>query len=121
MDPSHRSSPASTHLSSLFLSDILHLRQACAILITDGGKLMSSITESASQPIPKSYWQDQRWALDHYPDLVKRYRDRWVAVVNRRVVAASKSSVKAQEQARAKTGRQLPIAVVFVETGRHVY
>ena len=82
---------------------------------------MSSIAEGASQPIPKSYWQDQRWALDHYPDLVKRYRDRWVAVVNRRVVAASKSSVKAQEQARAKTGRRLPIAVVFVETGRHVY
>ena len=82
---------------------------------------MSSTAESASQPIPKHYWQDQRWALDHYPELIKRYQDHWVAVVNRWVVAASKSSVKAQEQARAKTGRQLPIAVVFVETVRHVY
>ena len=82
---------------------------------------MSGTAGSTSQTIPKSYWQDEQWAFDHYPELVKRYEDRWVAVVNRRVVAASKSSVKAQEQARAKTGRQLPIAVVFVETGRHVY
>ncbi len=82
---------------------------------------MSRTAERIDQPIPKSYWQDEQWAFDHYPELVKRYGDRWVAVVNRRVVAASKSSVKAQKQARAKTGRQLPIAVVYVETGRHVY
>ena len=79
------------------------------------------MAQIAEQPIPKSFWRDQRWAFTHYPQLVKRYGDRWVAVVNRRVVAASKSSVKAQEQARSKTGRQLPIAVVYVETGRHVY
>lgn len=82
---------------------------------------MSQTAGSTSQPIPKSYWQDQDWAFDHYTELVKRYGDRWVAVVNKRVVAASKSSVKAQKQARAKTGRQLPIAVIYVETGRHVY
>ena len=82
---------------------------------------MSRAAGKASQLIPKRYWQDQQWAFDHYPELVKRYEDRWVAVVNRRVVAASKSSVKAEEQAKAKTGRQSPIAVVFVETGRHVY
>ncbi len=82
---------------------------------------MSRAVGSASPRIPKSYWQDQQWAFDHYPELLKRYEDRWVAVVHKHVVAASKSSVKAQEQARAKTGRRLPIAVVFVETGRHVY
>ena len=82
---------------------------------------MSQTAESINQPIPKSYWQDEQWAFDHYPELVKRYGDRWVAVVNRRVIAASKSSVKAEKQAQAKTGRQLPIAVVYVETGRHVY
>ena len=82
---------------------------------------MSQTAESINQPIPKSYWQDEQWAFDHYRELVKRYGDRWVAVVNRRVIAASKSSVKAEKQAQAKTGRQLPIAVVYVETGRHVY
>jgi len=82
---------------------------------------MSGTAGSASQTIPKRYWQDEQWAFDHYPELVKRYGDRWVAVVNRRVIATSKSSVKAEEQARAKTGRRLPIAVVYVETGRHVY
>ena len=82
---------------------------------------MSRTMHGADQPIPKSYWQDQDWAFEHYPTLVKRYGNRWVAVVNRQVVAASKSSVSAQKQARAKTGRQLPIAVVYVETGRHVY
>ncbi len=82
---------------------------------------MSRMLTGADQPISKNYWQDQDWAFEHYPTLVKRYGNRWVAVVNRRVVAASKSSVRAQKQARAKTGRQLPIAVVYVETGRHVY
>ena len=82
---------------------------------------MSQTAESINQPIPKSYWQDERWAFDHYPELVKRYGDRWVAVVNRRVIAASKSSVKVEDQARARTGRRLPIAVVCVETGWHIY
>lgn len=82
---------------------------------------MSRTIASAGHPISKSFWQDEKWAFDHYPELLKRYEDRWVAVVNRRVVAASKSSVKAEEQAKAKTGRQSPIAVVFVENGRHVY
>lgn len=82
---------------------------------------MSRMMESVSQLIPKSYWQDQDWAFDHYPELVKRYGDRWVAVVNKQVVAASKSSVNAQKQAKAKTGQQLPIAVVYVETGRRIY
>ncbi|MBI4597447.1 MAG: hypothetical protein HY737_03495 [Candidatus Omnitrophica bacterium] len=81
---------------------------------------MSRIIASTSRPLPKSFWQDQRWAFDHYPQLVKRYGDRWVAVVNRRVVATSKSSVTAQKQAQAKTGRS-PVAVIFLETGRHVY
>ena len=100
---------------------ILRLRQVCAILISDGGEPMSRAVDSAGPRIPKRFWQDEKWAFDHYPELLKRYEDRWVAVVNRRVVAASKSSVKAEEQAKAKTGRQSPIAVVFVESGRHVY
>ena len=81
----------------------LPVREECAILNCDGGYMMSRTAESSNQPIPKSYWQDQDWAFDHYPELVKRYGDRWVAVVNKRVVAASKSSVKAEKQARAKT------------------
>ncbi len=82
---------------------------------------MSRAVGSASSRIPKGFWQDEQWVFDHYPELLKRYEDRWVAVVNRRVVATSKSSVKAEEQAKTKTGRQSPIAVVFVENGRHVY
>ncbi len=84
-------------------------------------KKMSWRFESTTHPIPKSFWQDQQWALDHYSDLVKHYEDRWVAVVNRRIVASSKSSVKAEEQAKTKTRRRTPIAVIFVENGRHVY
>ena len=28
---------------------------------------MSQTAESINQPIPKSYWQDEQWAFDHYP------------------------------------------------------
>jgi hypothetical protein len=70
--------------------------------------------------IPKAFWEDQRWAIDHHAELIKRYGNRWVAVVDKRVVASSKSSVKVEDRARAKTGRS-PIAVYFVETGWRVY
>ena len=82
---------------------------------------MSHPAVSRYRPLPKSYWRDQRWALDHYADLVKRYKNRWVAVVDRRVVAASKSSVAVHKRAWAKTGQRLPVAVVYIEDGRHVY
>lgn len=81
---------------------------------------MSQRTRNITRLLPKAFWQDQDWAFDHYAELVKRYANRWVAVVDRQVVAASKSSVKAQEQAWAKTGRS-PVAVIYLETGRHVY
>ena len=74
-----------------------------------------------ARPLPRSYWRDERWALDHYADLVKRYKNRWVAVANKRVVAAAKGTVAAHERAWAKLGHRLPVAVVYVEDGRHVY
>jgi alpha-beta hydrolase superfamily lysophospholipase len=69
----------------------------------------------------KRYWEDQEWALDHYAELVEKYRDQWVAIVNKQVVAASKDSIKEIERtAQEKTGVE-HIPVILVEGGDHVY
>lgn len=77
-------------------------------------------TTSERKPMPPEFWEDQEWALDQYEVFMKKYPYRWIAVVNREVVAAEKDPVKAREVAKKKTGRQ-HIPVLFIEGHFHVY
>ena len=59
--------------------------------------------------------------------MTKRYRLQevllfpyeWVATVNKRVISAGKDLGKVEEEAKKKTGRDP--AVMFVESGSHIY
>jgi len=33
------------------------------------------------------FWEDYKWALEHYSDLRKKYADMWVAIAEKKVVA----------------------------------
>jgi len=70
--------------------------------------------------IPKEFWDDQEWGIEHHSDLVKKYKNRWVAIVNKRVVSAGKDLGRVEEEARKKTTKK-HIPVVFVESGSHIY
>jgi phage gp37-like protein len=72
--------------------------------------------------VPAWYWEDVRWAGEHASELHDKYRNRWVAIVNKEVVAASRSLGQATRLAVKKTGRKAEdIFVEFVDSGLSVY
>jgi hypothetical protein len=77
------------------------------------------VNEIVSQ-IPPRFWEDEDWAYEHYAHLLNLYPNKWVAVVNKKVVAVSDGSGKILEEARAKTGQD-HIAMVFIKDDSHVY
>jgi len=72
------------------------------------------------EKIPKEFWEDAKWVEKHYSELVKKFPDEWVAVVNREVVTSGKDLAKVKEEAKIKTGRE-KIPTIFIECGDHVY
>ena len=72
------------------------------------------------EKIPKDFWEDAKWAEKHYSELVKKFPDEWVAVVNREVVTSGRDLAKVKEEAKLKTGRE-KIPTIFIECGDHVY
>jgi hypothetical protein len=74
----------------------------------------------AMNKIPQEFWDDQEWALDNYERWIKEYPDQWIAVVDKRVVAAGKDIEAVELSAKKKTGREY-IPVIFIEGCVHVY
>lgn len=61
-------------------------------------------------PVPASYVADEQWVDQHMVDLVGRYPDEWIGVVNGRVAAHGKSSA----QVRGEIEHQLPGSTPYV-------
>jgi len=71
---------------------------------------------------PKEFWDDTKWGEEHYPELQKRYPDKWVAIVNKTVAGVGKNISAAERMAHEKTKREIRnIPVMFVESGTHIY
>ena len=71
---------------------------------------------------PKEFWDDLKWGRKHYGELVRKYPDKWIAIVNKKVVAVGESIKKIEAEAMQKTGKEKnKIPVMFVECGAHVY
>ena len=66
------------------------------------------------------FWEDGKWAHRNYQNLSKKYPNKWIAVLNKKVISFSESLAKVKkETARIAEGRDFPI--LFVEKGAHVY
>ena len=65
-------------------------------------------------------WIDQEWGFKHHTELLKRYRDKWIAIVNKKVVASGSDLAKVEKLAQKKTKKKY-IPVMFVESGSHIY
>lgn len=64
--------------------------------------------------IPSEFWEDKKWALEHYAELRRKYADMWVAIVNKKVVAFGKDLTEEKEKSiRKEIGR--PFVTLFVE------
>lgn len=66
------------------------------------------------------YLEDLNWAGEHHSKLLQRYREQWVAVHNRRVVAFGKSIIAVRKNAQSKTGEE-HIPVYFVDSPGNIY
>ncbi len=69
---------------------------------------------------PKEFWEDKDWAIEHYAELQKQYRDKWVAIVGKRVVSHGENRGEVREQAVKLTGKKY-IPLIFVESGAAIY
>lgn len=56
--------------------------------------------------------KDDRWVSQNFEKLVDLYGGRYVAVVNRRVVAAGSRPDKVEDKARHITGAEVPSVVL---------
>ena len=70
--------------------------------------------------IPKEFWDDMKWGREHRSDLLDKYPDQWVAIVDKTVVVAGTYLSKVEEEARWKTQKNL-IPTLFIDSGAHIY
>lgn len=75
---------------------------------------------SLSDLPPKEYWEDSRWAHAHMAEIAEEYPNLWVAIVDKKVVAAGKVIAEVERIAEEKTGRK-DFPLVLAERGIHVY
>jgi hypothetical protein len=53
----------------------------------------------------KTYWEDSKWANTHFTEIAQNYPGQWVAIVDRKVVAAGHDLKTVISEAENKTGR----------------
>ena len=51
----------------------------------------------------KEFWDAMKWGREHRSELLDKYRNKWVAIVDKKVVSAGKDLIKVEEEARWKT------------------
>ncbi|MDP2753777.1 MAG: DUF5678 domain-containing protein [Nitrospirota bacterium] len=72
--------------------------------------------------IQKAFMEDMKWGLDNYKNLQLKFRDLWVAIMNREVIVAGEDLKYVKEKASKLTGKSKEeIPVIFVESGANVY
>ena len=69
---------------------------------------------------PKQYWEDMKWAEKHYTELQKEYKDKWVAIVGRKIVSYGENLEEVENEAKRITGQKY-VPVIFVESGAAIY
>lgn len=70
--------------------------------------------------LSKGYWNDYRWANKNMSELVKKYANKWIAIVNKKVIAFGPDVETVELKAKNKV-KQKEFPILFVERGIHVY
>ncbi|MEM2864996.1 MAG: DUF5678 domain-containing protein [Candidatus Bathyarchaeia archaeon] len=73
-----------------------------------------------SVQVSKEFWEDAEWAKDNYGELQKRYKNVWVAVVDKRVISYGKNLREVESRAEKLTGRK-DVFTIYVESGAAIY
>lgn len=67
------------------------------------------------EKLPREFWEDQKWALEHYDELRRRYADMWIAILNKKVVAYGKELTEEKEESLFKVAGRPPV-ILFIES-----
>lgn len=70
--------------------------------------------------VKERFLEDLNWAGEHHTELLKKYRNEWVAIYNKRVIAHGLSGEKVENQAKAKVGDK-SVAMYYVDSGSNIY
>ncbi len=75
------------------------------------------------EKLPKRYFEDSRWGREHIDELVQRYPDKWVAILEKEVVIASKDLGEVEEVARKRAAevRKGQCVYKFIESSRRFH
>ncbi len=68
----------------------------------------------------KRLLEDLDWAEEHHSELLRKYRDQWIAVYNKHVIAAGELGGEVEKEASTKLGKKRP-ALYFVDSGSSIY
>lgn len=71
------------------------------------------------ETMSKEFWEDWEWELRNHIDLVKKYRNKWIAVVNKKVISAD--DIEKVRKLVIKAAQRKDIPYFFMEDGTHVY
>jgi hypothetical protein len=63
---------------------------------------------------------DLDWAGEHHTELLNKYRNEWIAIYHKEVVAHGLSGREVETQAQAKAGDK-PVAMYYVDSGSNIY
>lgn len=74
----------------------------------------------AKETVSREFWEDQQWGFKHHTELLKNFRDKWVAISDKKIITSSADLGKVQEEAKKLTGKK-QIPVMFIECGSHIY
>jgi hypothetical protein len=69
---------------------------------------------------PKEFWEDKDWTMEHYGELQKRYKDKWIAIDGKRVVSYGETRGEVKKHAIEITGKKYAI-LIYVEGGAAIY
>lgn len=71
------------------------------------------------QKTSQEFWDDLKWGEKQHTKFLEKYRDQWVAIQNKKVIAFGNNLEEVERVAKQKTGKDAP--VIFVEGGEHIY
>ncbi len=68
----------------------------------------------------KEFWEDIRWGEENYAELQKQFKDKWVAIVGKKVVSYGENRGEVKKNAMKLTGKKI-IPLIYVESGAAIY
>jgi hypothetical protein len=69
---------------------------------------------------PKEFWDDMRWGEEHYADLQREYKNKWVAIFAKKIISSGENIEEVENKAKKISGKKY-IPVIFIESGAAIY